>query len=146
MKGSPMFNPKSYPTAEDILAGTVESVKWEKLKEEVLFLVEKLTNMTAQGHLFLAIRNPWTSKLEIEYYLKESSILLQSAEDFYYYLTDLLDVLQEKTGFKTDSNTVKDRAGVMHYVEFLELTNWFKSLGSNLTAVRHDVIWKCRQS
>ena len=141
-----MFNPNIYPTAEDILAGVVESVKWEKLKDEILFLAEKLTSMTAKGHLFLTIRNPWTSKLEIEYYLKESDILLQSAEDFYYYLTDLLDILQEKTGFKTDSNVVKDKAGVMHYVEFLELTNWFKSLSSSLTAVRHDVIWECRQS
>lgn len=141
-----MFNPKSYPTAEDILAGTVESVRWEKLKDQTLFLAEKLTSLTAKGHLFLAIRNPWTSKLEIEYYLKESNILLQTAGDFYAYLTDLLDVLQEKTGFKTDSNVVKDKAGVMHYVEFLELTNWFKSLGSSLTAVRHDVIWECRQS
>lgn len=141
-----MFNPKSYPTAEDILAGTVESVKWEKLKEEIYFLSEQLTSMTAQGHLFLAIRNPWTSKLEIEYYLKESDILLQTASDFCYYLTDLLDVLQEETGFKTDSNIVKDKTGVMHYVEFLEFTNWFKSLGSSLTAVRHDVIWECRQS
>lgn len=141
-----MFNPETYPTAKDILAGTVESVKWEKLKDEICFLAEKLTSLTAKGHLFLAIRNPWTSKLEIEYYLKESNILLQSAEDFYYYLTDLLDVLQEKTGFKTDSNIIKDKAGVMHYVEFLELTNWFKSLGSSLTAVRHDVVWECRQS
>lgn len=141
-----MFNPKSYPTAEEILTGVAESVKWEKLKDEIHFFSEKLTSMTAKGHLFLAIRNPWTSKLEIEYYLKESNILLQSVEDFYYYLTDLLDVLQEKTGFKTDSSTVKDKAGVMHYVEFLELTNWFKSLGSSLTAVRHDVIWECRQS
>ena len=141
-----MFNPKSYPIAEDILAGTVESVKWEKLKEEILFLSEQLTSLTAKGHLFLAIRNPWTSKLEIEYYLKESDILLQSAEDFYYYLTDLLDALQEKTGFKTDSNIVKDKVGIMHYVEFLELTNWFKSLGSSLTAVRSDVIWECRHS
>lgn len=141
-----MFNPKSYPTAEDILAGVVESIKWEKLEDEILFLAEKLTSMTTKGHLFLAIRNPWTSKLEIEYYLKESNILLQTAEDFFYYLTDLLDVLQEKTGFKTDSNVVKDKTGVMHYVEFLELTNWFKGLGSNLAAVRHDVIWECRQS
>ena len=141
-----MFNPKLYPTAEDILAGTVETVKWEKLKEEVFFLVEKLTSMTAKGHLFLAIRNPWTSKLDIEYYLKESDILLQSAEDFYCYLDDLLDVLQEKTGFKTDSNVVKDKSGIMHYFKFLELANWLKDLGSNLTAVRHDVIWECRQS
>lgn len=141
-----MFNPESYPTAEDILAGTVESAKWEKLKDETHFLAEKLTSMTAKGHLFLTIRNPWTSKLEIEYYLKESNILLQTAEDFFYYLTDLLDVLQEKTGFKTDSNVVKDKGGIMHYVELLELTNWFKSLGSSLTAVRHDVILECRQS
>ena len=141
-----MFNPKLYPTAEDILAGTVESVKWEKLKEEVFFLAEKFTSMTAKGHLFLAIRNPWTSKLEIEYYLKESDILLQSAEDFYCYLDDLLDVLQEKIGFKTDSNVVKDKSGIMHYFEFLELANWLKDLGSNLAAVRHDVIWECRQS
>lgn len=141
-----MFNPETYPTAEDILAGTVESIKWEKLKNEIFFLAEKLTSLTAKGHFFLAIRNPWTSKLEIEYYLKESNILLKSAEDFYYYLTDLLDVLQEKTGFKTDSNIVKDKTGIMHYVDFLELTNWFKSLGSSLTAVRHDVIWECRQS
>lgn len=141
-----MFNPKPYPTAEDILAGTVESVKWEKLKEEIHFLSEQLTSLTAKGHLFLAIRNPWTSKLEIEYYLKESTILLQTAGDFCVYLMDLLDVLQEKTRFKTDSNIVKDKAGVMHYVEFLELTNWFKGLGSNLTAVRRDVIWECRQS
>lgn len=141
-----MFNPKSYPTAEDILAGTVESIKWEKLKDEILFLAEKLTSMTAQGHLFLAIRNPWTSKLDIEYYLKESSTLLHSAGDFCYYLTDLLDVLQEKTGFKTDSSVVKDKSGIMHYFEFLELANWFKGLGSDLAAVRHDVIWECRQS
>lgn len=141
-----MFNPEPYPTAEEILAGTVESVKWEKLKDEILFFAEQLASLTAKGHLFLAIRNPWTSKLDIEYYLKESSILLQPAEDFYYYLTDLLDVLQEKTRFKTDSNTVKDKAGVMHYVEFLELANWFKCLWSNLAAVRHDVIWECRQS
>lgn len=141
-----MFNPKSCPTAEEILAGVVESVKWEKLKEEIHFLSEQLTSLAAEGHLFLAIRNPWTSKLEIEYYLKKSNILLQSAEDFYYYLTDLLDVLQEKTGFKTDSNVVKDQSGIMHYVEFLELTNWFKSLGSSLAAVRRDVIWKCRHS
>lgn len=141
-----MFNPKLYPTAEDILAGVVESVKWEKLKDEISFLAEKLTSLTAKGHLFLAIRNPWTSKLEIEYYLKESNILLQTAGDFCAYLTDLLDVLQEKTGFKTDSNVVKDQSGIMHYVELLELTNWFKSLGSSLTAVRTDVIWECRQS
>ena len=141
-----MFNPETYPTAEDILAGTVESVKWEKLKDEIHLLSERLTSLTAKGHLFLAIRNPWTSKLEIEYYLKESSILLHSAEDFYYYLIDLLDVLQGKTGFKTDLNVVKDKSGIMHYVEFLELTNWFKGLGSNLAAVRHDVIWECRQS
>lgn len=141
-----MFNPETYPTAEDILAGTVESVKWEKLKEEIHFLSEQLTSLTAKGHFFLVIRNPWTSKLEIEYYLKESSILLQSAEDFCYYLTDLLDVLQEKTGFKTDSNVVKDKSGIMHYFEFLELTDWFKGLGSNLAAVRHNVIWECRQS
>lgn len=141
-----MFNPKSYPTAEEILTGVVESIKWEKLKDEILFLAEKLTILTTKGNLFLAIRNPWTSKLEIEYYLKESSTLLQSVEDFYYYLTDLLDVLQEKTGFKTDSNVVKDKAGVMYYVEFLKLANWFKSLGSSLTAVRSDVIWECRHS
>lgn len=141
-----MFNPKLYPTVEDILAGVVESVKWEKLKEEIHFLSERLSSLAAKGHLFLAIRNPWTSKLEIEYYLKESDILLQSAEDFFYYLTDLLDVLQEKTGFKTDSNVVKDKSGIMHYFEFLELADWFKGLGSNLTAVRHDVIWECRQS
>lgn len=141
-----MFNPKPYPTAEDILAGTVESVKWEKLKEEILFLSEQLTNLTAKGHLFLAIRNPWTSKLEIEYYLKESDILLQSAEDFYYYLNDLLGVIEGKTGFKTDSNVVKDKSGIMHYFEFLELANWFKSLGTNLSAVRSDVIWECRHS
>lgn len=141
-----MFNPETYPTAKDILAGTVESVKWEKLKDQTLFFAEQLTSMTAKGHLFLAIRNPWTSKLEIEYYLKESGVLLHSAEDFYAYLTDLLDVLQEKPGFKTDSNVVKDKAGVMYYVEFLELTNWFKGLGSSLTAVRHNVIWECRQS
>ena len=141
-----MFNPKPYPTAEDILAGTVESVKWEKLKEEIHFLSEQLTNLTAKGHLFLAIRSPWTSKLEIEYYLKESDILLQSAEEFYCYLDDLLDVLQEKTGFKTNSNVVKDKSGIMHYFEFLELANWLKDLGSNLAAVRHDVIWECRQS
>lgn len=53
-----MFNPKPYPTAEEILAGVVESVKWEKLKDEIFFLAEKLTSMTAQGHLFLTIRNP----------------------------------------------------------------------------------------
>lgn len=141
-----MFNLKSYPTAEEILTGVAESVKWEKLKDQTLFLAEKLTSLTAKGHLFLAIRNPWTSKLEIEYYLKESNILLQTAGDFCAYLTDLLDVLQEKTGFKTDSNVVKDQSGIMHYVEFLELTNWFKSLGSSLAAVRHDVIWGCRQS
>ena len=141
-----MFNPKTYPTAEEILAGVVESVKWEKLKDEIFFLAEKLTSMTAQGHLFLTIRNPWTSKLEIEYYLKESSSLLQSAEDFFCYLTDLLDILQEATGFKTDTNVVKDKAGILHYVEFLELTDWFKGLGSNLAAVRHNVIWECRQS
>lgn len=141
-----MFNPETYPTAEDILAGTVESVKWEKLKDEIHFLSEQLTSLTAKGHLFLAIRNPWTSKLEIEYYLKESSILLQTAGDFCSYLTDLLDVLQEKTGFKTDSNVVKDKTGIMHYFEFLELANWFKSLGSDLAAVCHDVIWECRQS
>lgn len=141
-----MFNPKPYPTAEEVLAGVAESVKWEKLKDEIHFLSEQLISMTAKGHLFLAIRNPWTSKLEIEYYLKESNILLQSAEEFYYYLNDLLGVLQEKTGFKTDSNVIKDKSGVMHYLEFLKLANWFKGLGSNLTAVRHDVIWECRQS
>lgn len=141
-----MFNPKSYPTAEEILAGVVESVKWEKLKDEIHFLTEQLTSMIAKGHLFLAIRNPWTSKLEIEYYLKESDVLLHSAEEFYYYLDDLLGVIEGKTGFKTDSNVVKDQSGIMHYFEFLELANWFKSLRSNLTAVRHDVIWECRQS
>lgn len=141
-----MFNPETYPTAEDILAGTVESVKWEKLKDQTLFFAEQLTSMTAKGHLFLAIRNPWTSKLEIEYYLKESNILLQSAGDFWAYLTDLLDVLQEKTGFEKDSNVVKDKSGIMHYFEFLELADWFKGLGSNLAAVRRDVIWECRQS
>ena len=141
-----MFNPETYPTAKDILAGTVESVKWEKLKDQTLFFAEQLTSMTAKGYLFLAIRNPWTSKLDIEYYLKESSILLQTAGDFWAYLTDLLDVLQEKTGFKTDSNVVKDKNGIMYYFEFLELANWFKGLGSNLAAVRRDVIWECRQS
>ena len=141
-----MFNPETYPTAEDILAGTVESVKWEKLKDEIHFLSERLTSLTAKGHLFLAIRNPWTSKLDIEYYLKESSILLQSAGDFCAYLMDLLDVLQGKTGFKTDSNVVKDKSGIMHYFEFLELANWLKGLGTNLSAVRSDVIWECRHS
>lgn len=141
-----MFNPKSYPTAEEILAGVVESVKWEKLKNEILFLAEKLTSLTVKGHLFLAIRNPWTSKLEIESYLKESEILLQSAEDFFYYLTDLLDVLQEKTGFKTNTDVVKDKAGILHYFEFFKLTDWFEGLSSNLAAVRYNVIWECRQS